>query len=365
MVLYSASYGLQILRRWDIRSGSEGQLVLERKTYLISTLLTYVFSLEIISLFFFIFTVDQLHTFFVGAMCAAGTLYVNSYGYPVLILKVINFLLAGLWLIVNYADNRGYDYPLIKKKYLFLLILTPLIVAETVLQANYFLRLDPNIITSCCGSLFSIGEKSLTSEISAFPIFPMKILFYLSLALTVASGLFFLLRIKGGYLLACFSGLDLYSLYFLDPFFYLGLCLRTSHPSLPLLYFAEGILLYRISPLPDAFRRNPIRNWGRPAHAFQKYYQPVRDSPFHSKKVCRCFIDFFYYFCGPGYLLPVVFKSSYPIGHPASAEKPFDDHGKYLSSGFPDKDSDSLKWIAKATEEMFIDIYRIVFLNRI
>lgn len=58
-------------------------------------------------------------------MCAAGTLYVNSYGYPVLILKVINFLFAGLWLIVNYTDNRGYDYPLIKIKYLFLLILTP------------------------------------------------------------------------------------------------------------------------------------------------------------------------------------------------------------------------------------------------
>lgn len=207
IVLYSAFYGLQILRRWDIRSGSEGQLVLERKTYLISTLLSYLFSLEIISLFFFIFTVDQLHTFFVGAMCAAGTLYVNSYGYPVLILKVINFLFAGLWLIVNYTDNRGYDYPLIKIKYLFLLILTPLIVLETVLQANYFLRLDPNIITSCCGSLFSIGEKSLTSEVSNFPIFPMEILFYLSLAFTVASGLFFLSRIKGGYLLAFFSGL--------------------------------------------------------------------------------------------------------------------------------------------------------------
>jgi hypothetical protein len=207
MVLYSAFYALQILRRWDIRSGSEGQLILERKTYLISTLLAYLFSLEIISLFFFIFTVDQLHTFFVGAMCAAGSLYVNSYGYPVLILKVINFLLAGLWLIVNYADNRGYDYPLIKKKYLFLLILTPLIFAETVLQANYFFRLDPNIITSCCGSLFSIGEKSLTAEISNFPVFPLEILFYLSLTLTVASGLLFLLGIKGGYLLAGFSGL--------------------------------------------------------------------------------------------------------------------------------------------------------------
>ena len=32
MVLYSSFHGLQILRRWDIKSGSELQLVLERKT---------------------------------------------------------------------------------------------------------------------------------------------------------------------------------------------------------------------------------------------------------------------------------------------------------------------------------------------
>ncbi len=66
MVIYSASYGRQILRKWNIQSGSEGQLILERKTYLISTLLTYVFGFELLSLFLYIFTVDRLHTFFVG-----------------------------------------------------------------------------------------------------------------------------------------------------------------------------------------------------------------------------------------------------------------------------------------------------------
>jgi hypothetical protein len=49
MVLYSVYYGFQILRRWNIQSGSEAQLVLERKTYLISTLLTYVFGFELLS----------------------------------------------------------------------------------------------------------------------------------------------------------------------------------------------------------------------------------------------------------------------------------------------------------------------------
>jgi len=207
MVIYSASYGLQILRKWDIQSGSEEQLILERKTYLISTLLTYTFGFELLSLFLFIFTVDRLHTFFVGAMCAAGTLYVNGFGYPALILKMINFLLAGLWLILNYADNRGYDYPLIRTKYLLLLNLGPLILIEMALQANYFLRLKPNIITSCCGSLFSVGEQGLTSGMVALPVIPMKIAFYLVMALTTASGLYFYRKGKGAYLFCTSSAM--------------------------------------------------------------------------------------------------------------------------------------------------------------
>jgi hypothetical protein len=205
IILYSVSYAVQILRRWDIRSGSELQLTLERKTYLISTLLTYLFGFELLSLFLYIFTVDQLHTLFVGAMCAAGSLFVNAYGYPALILKVINFLLAGLWLILNYTDNRAYDYPLIKKKYLFLLILTPLIFTETILQANYFLHLKPNIITSCCGSLFSIEATGLASELSTLPSIPMKIAFYLSVTLTLISAAYFYFKEKGGYLLSILS----------------------------------------------------------------------------------------------------------------------------------------------------------------
>ncbi|MEI9476043.1 MAG: hypothetical protein WCO26_05670 [Deltaproteobacteria bacterium] len=208
MVLYSASYGIQILRRWDIRSGSELQLVLERKTYLISTLLTYLFGFELLSLFLYIFTVDQLHTFFVGAMCAAGSLYVNDYGYPALILKIINFLLAGLWLILNYADNRAYDYPLIRKKYFLLMILTPLILLEMILQASYFLRLSPNIITSCCGSLFSTEASTLVSDIVVLPRGPVSVAFYLSMSSTFASGVYYYLKEKGGYL---FSSLSLVS----------------------------------------------------------------------------------------------------------------------------------------------------------
>lgn len=205
MILYSSYFGLEILRRWDIKSGSETQLNLERRTYLISTILGYAFGFQLLSLFLFIYTADNLHNIFVGAMCAAGTLNVNRYGYPALILKIINFLLAGVWLILNYTDNRAYDYPLIKKKYTLLIIIAPLILIETFLQSNYFFRLRADVITSCCGTLFSTDTRGITSEISALPSIPMKIAFYSSMALTFMTGIYFYLKGKGGYIFSLVS----------------------------------------------------------------------------------------------------------------------------------------------------------------
>src|ERR1035438_1148582 len=108
MVLYSSYYGIRILRSWDIRSGSELQLALERRTYLISTIVSYFLLFQLASLFLFISTADSICELFVGAMCAVGTLTVNQFGYPTLLLKLFTFLLAGFWLVLNRLDNHGY-----------------------------------------------------------------------------------------------------------------------------------------------------------------------------------------------------------------------------------------------------------------
>jgi hypothetical protein len=77
LAVYSAYYGAAIVRSWDLTSGSSLQLDLERRTYLISTVLAYVFAFQLASLFLFVFTTDRLCTLFTGAMCAVGTLNVN------------------------------------------------------------------------------------------------------------------------------------------------------------------------------------------------------------------------------------------------------------------------------------------------
>ena len=53
---YASLFGLQILRHWDISSGSERQLTLERRTNLISTLMAHFFGLLLFSTVLFIYT---------------------------------------------------------------------------------------------------------------------------------------------------------------------------------------------------------------------------------------------------------------------------------------------------------------------
>jgi hypothetical protein len=225
MVVYAAFFGARIIRRWNMGSGSETQLALERGTYLISTLLACAFAFQIASLFLYIYTADDLHSRFVGAMCAAGSLNVNQYGYPAFVLKIFNCILAGIWLIMNYVDNRAYDYPLIRKKYMFLLAIVPFVVSETVLQAGYFLELRPDIITSCCGSLFSSGQGSVSGDLAGLPPGPMMIVFYVSLILVTLTGLRYRLRGRGGRLfsvlaVAAFPVMALSLLSFISLYFY-------------------------------------------------------------------------------------------------------------------------------------------------
>ncbi len=206
LVLYASRIGITILIRWDLASGSEHQLELERKTYLVSTILANAFAFQLASLFLFVFTADRLHDQFIGAMCAAGTLYANPWGYPTLLLKIVTFALAGLWLILNWADTRAYDYPLVRAKYLLLLVLAPLLAAELVVQGNYLLRLEPNVITSCCGSLFSSDAGAVSSDIAGLPIAPLRLAFFAILVAACASGLHFFLTRRGGYLVAALTG---------------------------------------------------------------------------------------------------------------------------------------------------------------
>jgi hypothetical protein len=207
LLVYSAYWGARIVQSWDLSSGSELQLALERRTHLISTLLGYVLVFGLASLFLFVFTADSLAPLFTGAMCAAGSLHASRFGYPTLLLQIAGFALASIWLMVNRADSLGYDYPLVRFKYRFLLALTPVLVAEMVLRTAYFLDLKPEVITSCCGSLFGAGGKGFGSDLAGMSPSIAQGAFLALLVVAVASGVLFRVFGRGGWMLGASSAL--------------------------------------------------------------------------------------------------------------------------------------------------------------
>ena len=189
--LYAAGVGMRILFQWDRNSAGEKQLALERKTFLVSTIVSHVTAIELVSLFMFVAMVDRLHPFFTGAMCAAGTLNVNAFGYTTLAMKISSFLMCGIWFIVNYVDNLGYDYPLIRFKYAFLLVICLMLVSECIFQIRYFLGLQPRIITSCCSVLFGTEGQGIASHMAHLPAPAMGKIFYAAMGVTLSAGIYF------------------------------------------------------------------------------------------------------------------------------------------------------------------------------
>jgi len=189
LLAYSAGFGWHLVRHWDLTSGSALQVRLERQTYLTSTLVALVFVTEATSLLLFVYNADRIAPLFVGAMCAVGTLNTSPFGFPTLMVKILVFFSASTWLILHHLDTRGYDYPLTRLKYGLLFAIAPLVAAETYLQLRFFLALDTDVITSCCGSLFGANREALASELAGLAPGPAMALFYGVLTLTLAVGL--------------------------------------------------------------------------------------------------------------------------------------------------------------------------------
>ena len=189
MLAGAAPFAVQVIRHWDIGSGSERQLALERRTYLFSTLLAFVLVAQLAALLLFVFNADRLAVMFVGAMCAVGTLNVNAWGFPSLIMQIAVFFLAAMWLALNHVDTLARDYPLVRIKYGLLLVLLPLLAVNFWVELQYFLGLKANVITSCCGSLFSGEGKTIAAEASSMEPGPALLLFYAGLALAIGAAL--------------------------------------------------------------------------------------------------------------------------------------------------------------------------------
>ncbi len=72
----------------------------------------------------------------------------------------------------------------------------------------YLLSLRADVITSCCGALFSSGKEGFMSEVASLPSVPAKFVFFASITLTILSGVYFYMKGRGAYLFSSLSAIS-------------------------------------------------------------------------------------------------------------------------------------------------------------
>lgn len=178
---------IKILRYWDFNSFSESQYRLEKLSYLNILLLSFILSIKIALLPYFIFLVDDLKSYVVGAMCGVGVINSNQFGNPLLLSKVIVIYLSGFWLLLNRADILVKDYRYTKLKYKFFILISLFIAIEYTLSLTYLLNIDIENPVQCCSIVFSLSDIQDGIFLSKETLLT---LFILSFALSILTLLF-------------------------------------------------------------------------------------------------------------------------------------------------------------------------------
>ncbi len=189
LVATAARTAVRVLRHWDSASDSNLQISLENETWLASTLIEFALAVQGLSLLLFILAADSYSQVIAGAMCATGSLLADEFGMPTLYLKLAGFFLYAFWILLHQLDIRSEFYPLVRIKYVYLLLLIPFLLADIILQTLYIANLDPDIITSCCAVVFSSAPGEGGNLMGSLPLTAMLSLYYATIVVLLGLAL--------------------------------------------------------------------------------------------------------------------------------------------------------------------------------
>lgn len=169
LVVVAVHTAVRVLRFWDNTADTARQIGLERETWLVSLVMQNGLVLQLVSLVLLVLAAENFAGVIAGAMCATGTFWANEYGPILLLVRITLVFLSGFWLLINYLDNSSEYRPLLKAKFIYLLFIFPLVAADSSLLVFFLSNLQPDIITSCCGVIFSdrAADSGFVSKIVA------------------------------------------------------------------------------------------------------------------------------------------------------------------------------------------------------
>jgi len=167
VVVPAAVVGSRVARAWRAHSGLEERHELEKRVYLVITLMAVGLSLRLALVPLWFLTLSSLVSHVPGAMCVAGVHLLDSpWSWVATALKIAVPLAYGYWLVLNALDRGIARQPLMRLKLLLLAPLAVLVLVESILDLHFLASVEPRSV-SCCMSLFDMPGPGLVKAISA------------------------------------------------------------------------------------------------------------------------------------------------------------------------------------------------------
>ncbi len=182
LMLVSEYSVIKILRKWDFTVTTSLQYSLEKRNYLVNTIINFTIISKIILFLFFVKALDELRYVVPGAMCVAGVIGANDYGNILLLFKIFIVFLLAVWLIINRLDLQSKRFLYIKNKYILFNFLLVLVVIELVLELLFFNNIPLKVPVFCCSTMFKFDQ--IPFDLGTFWL---VVLFYISFVAVLIS----------------------------------------------------------------------------------------------------------------------------------------------------------------------------------
>lgn len=173
---------LKILKNWNFEATTASQYFLEKRNYLVNTIINFTIFAKIILFIFFIKSLAELSKVVPGAMCIAGVVSANDYGEILLLFKIFIIFILGIWLLINKLDLEKKNFPFIKQKYFLFNTLLILIIIELILEFIFFNNIPLKVPVFCCSIIFK--SESLPFGLEKFSLVGIFYLIFFCVILT-------------------------------------------------------------------------------------------------------------------------------------------------------------------------------------
>ena len=180
-----------LYRGWGRPCTPEEKASLEDRSYLVLLIMVIVLLIRLFDWPLFYVTLQSFIHDIEGAMCIFGVTQVRpSLTRFLEFLKPIIFFLIGGWFLLHFLDRATKTSPLMRRKLLFLSILSLLVLIDSFGDIFLILGIAPESLVSCCTTVTDISNRpTRTTPLSIFgPEYAHSLQFLFFIALIALIG---------------------------------------------------------------------------------------------------------------------------------------------------------------------------------